>query len=82
MTQLGEGHDVQEIEITADDLVGQTVKQVNAEIPDGCIIAVIGHDGETHVPSADEQLARGDHVTFLGQREAVEGAVRRFHPRD
>ena len=82
MTQLGEGHDVQEIELTADDLVGQTVKEINAEIPDGCIIAVIGRDGETHVPSADEELGRGDHVTFLGQREAVEGAVRRFHPRD
>jgi len=82
MTKLGEGHDVQEIELTATDLAGQTVKEVNAAIPDGCIIAVIGRDGETHVPSADETLQQGDHVTFLGQREAVNGAVRRFHPRD
>jgi len=82
MTQLGEGHDVQEIELTADDLVGQTVSEVNAEIPDGCIIAVIGRNGETHVPSAGERLEAGDHVTFLGSKDAVGGAVRRFHPQD
>lgn len=81
MTKLGEGHDVQEIELTAEDLSGQTVREINSAIPDGCIIAVIGRGEETHVPSADETLTRGDHVTFLGQREAVEGAVRRFHPR-
>jgi len=80
MTKLGEGHDVQEIELTAEDLSGQTVRDINSAIPDGCIIAVIGRGEETHVPSADETLSRGDHVTFLGQREAVEGAIRRFHP--
>jgi len=80
MTKLGEGHDVQEIELTADDLVGQTIREVNSAIPDGCIIAVIGRGEETHVPSADEELDYGDHVTFLGRHEAVEGAVRRFHP--
>ena len=82
MTQLGEGHDVQEIELTAPDLVGRTIREVNADIPDGCIVAVIGRGGETHVPAADETLERGDHVTFLGSRESVTEAVRRFHPRD
>jgi len=82
MTQLGEGHDVQQTDLTAGDLDGQTVREVNAEIPDGCIIAVIGRGEETHVPTADEELARGDHITFLGERGAVEGAIRRFHPRD
>ena len=82
MTQLGEGHDVQQTDLTAGDLEGQTVREVNAEIPDGCIIAVIGRGEDTHVPTADEELARGDHITFLGEREAVEGAIRRFHPRD
>ena len=80
MTTLGEGHDVQEIELTADDLAGQTVREANSAIPDGCIIAVIGRNDGTHVPSADEELARGDHVTFLGREAAVETAVRRFHP--
>ncbi len=82
MNKLGEGHDVQEVELTAQDLVGQTIREVNAEIPDSCIVAVIGRNGETNVPSADEALEYGDHVTFLGRREAVDGAVRRFHPRD
>ena len=82
MNQLGDGHDVQEIELTADDLVGRTINEINAEIPDGCIVAVIGRNGETHVPSADETLQAGDHVTFLGSRDGVKEAVRRFHPRD
>ncbi|MEF8784947.1 MAG: cation:proton antiporter [Haloarculaceae archaeon] len=82
MNALGDDHDVQQIELTADDLVGQTIREVNAEIPAGCIVAVIGRDGETHVPSADESLQYGDTVTFLGQQSAVSGAVRRFHPRN
>jgi NhaP-type Na+/H+ or K+/H+ antiporter len=80
MTKLGEVHDVQEIELTAADLAGQTVREVSGAIPDGCIIAVIGRGDDTHVPLADETLEHGDHVTFLGRRKAVEGAVRRFHP--
>ncbi|MFQ3318281.1 MAG: NhaP-type Na+/H+ or K+/H+ antiporter [Natronomonas sp.] len=82
MTDVEEGHDVQEIEVTAEELAGQTIEAVNARIPDGCIVAAIGRDGETHVPSADDALEYGDSVTFLGDSEAVERAVRRFHPHD
>ena len=82
MAELGEGHDVQEIEITAEDLAGRTIREVNAEIPDGCIVAVVGRGGDTHVPRADERLERGDHVTFVGEASAVAEAVARFHPYD
>ncbi|SDR13686.1 cation:proton antiporter domain-containing protein [Natronobacterium texcoconense] len=82
MTELGEGHDAQEITVTATDLVGSTIAQLDAEIPDGVIVAVIARDGETYVPEADTVLEDGDKVTFLGRESAVRKAVRRFHPHD
>ncbi|WP_175529226.1 cation:proton antiporter domain-containing protein [Natronorubrum texcoconense] len=82
MTQIGEGHDAQEISVTASDLVGSTIAELDAEIPDGCIVAVIAREGETYVPGADTVLEEGDKVTFLGREDAVKAAVRRFHPHD
>jgi NhaP-type Na+/H+ or K+/H+ antiporter len=82
MNELGDGHDVQEIEVTTENLVGEPIEALNAEIPDGCIIAVIACDGETRVPSADDVLERGDRVTFIGDADAVERAVSRFHPHE
>jgi len=82
MNEIGEGHDVQEIEITASDLVGRTIREINEEIPAGCIVAVIGRDEQSHVPDADEALQYGDHITFIGDADAVRRAMRRFHPHD
>lgn len=82
MNELGEGHDVQEVELTAKDLVGQSIREVNPEIPAGCIIVVVGRNGETYVPAADDRLEAGDRVTFAGDEEAVRKALRRFHPHD
>jgi Trk K+ transport system NAD-binding subunit len=82
MNEIGEGHDVQEVEVTAEDLVGKSIEEVNAEIPPGCIVAVVGRAGETHVPDAQETLAEGDHLTFVGDTDAVRRAVSRFHPHD
>ena len=83
MNDLGRSGDVREIEVTAADLVGKTTEELYDELPDGCIIGVISDDGgETHVPSGDHPLERGDHVTFIGQRDAVDRAVKRFHPHE
>jgi Trk K+ transport system NAD-binding subunit len=82
MNELGEGHDVQEVEVTAGDLVDKTIAELNTVLPDGCIVATIGRDGESHVPHADEELRSGDSVTFIGDAGAVKDAVRRFHPHD
>jgi NhaP-type Na+/H+ or K+/H+ antiporter len=82
MNEIGEGHDVQEIEVTADHLIGKTIEEVNAEIPDGCIVAVLGRGGESHVPNADDTLQRNDHITFIGDEDAVRRAMKRFHPHD
>ena len=83
MNELGRTGDVQEIEVTAPDLVGKTIAKVNAEIPDGCIVGLLTHqDGTTEVPTGDHRLQDGDRVTFLGQTEAVDRAIKRFHPHD
>jgi NhaP-type Na+/H+ or K+/H+ antiporter len=82
MNELGDSHDVQEIEVTADDLVGKSIEEVNSEIPDGCIVATIGRDGDARVPSSDDRLERNDRLTFIGDEDAVRRAVNRFHPRD
>ncbi|GAB7020939.1 cation:proton antiporter [Halostagnicola bangensis] len=83
MNELGRTGDVQEIEVTATDLVGKTIADLNAEIPDGVIVGLLTHrDGATEVPTGDHELRDGDRVTFLGQVDAVDRAVKRFHPHD
>jgi len=82
MNELGEGHDAQEITVTAESIAGATIRELGAEIPDGCMVAVLARDEETFVPDAGMTLEAGDRVTFIGQEEAVKTAVKRFHPRD
>jgi Trk K+ transport system NAD-binding subunit len=82
MTEIGEGGDVQEIEVTADDLVGKTIAELDTEIPNGCIIALVSRDGESQVPEEGFTLQYGDHITFLGRDDAVADAIERCHPSD
>ncbi len=82
MTELGEGHDAQEIVVTAAELEGATIRELSAEIPDGVLVAVVARDDETSVPEADTILEAGDRITFIGREEAVRQAVKRFHPHD
>ena len=82
MNELGDDHDVQEIEVTAENLVGKSIGELNAEIPDGVIVAVIGRGDDAHVPSAEDVLEYGDHITFVGDSKAVKRAIKRFHPHE
>ena len=82
MTELGRSGDVQEIEITADDVIGHTIDELGSELPDGCLIALVGRKGENHVPSGEFTLESGDHITVLGRKAAVDDALSRFHPHD
>ncbi len=75
MTELGRSGDVQEIEITAANLVGKTIDELDAELPNGVLIALVGRDGETQVPNKGFTLQNGDHVTFLGRKKAVRNAI-------
>jgi len=80
MTQIGREGDVQEVELTDDDLVGRPVSEVGPELPTGCLIALVTRDGETFVPAAADVLERGDHITVLGNREAVREAMKQINP--
>jgi len=82
MSELGDSHDVQEVEVTSENLAGKSIRDLNAQIPDGTFVAVVSRDGENHVPSADSVLEYGDHVTFIGDTDAVRKAMDRFHPHD
>ena len=82
MNELGDSHDVQEVAVTAENLAGKSIRDLNAQIPDGTFVAVVSRDGENHVPSADSVLEYGDHVTFIGDSDAVRQAMNRFHPHD
>jgi NhaP-type Na+/H+ or K+/H+ antiporter len=80
MTELGRSGDVQEIEITEPSLVGKTIHELDAELPNGVLIALVGRDGNSQVPSRDFTLQSGDHVTFLGRKSAVRDAISLCHP--
>jgi NhaP-type Na+/H+ or K+/H+ antiporter len=82
MTEIGRAGDVQEVEVTSDDLVGKTIEEVDRELPNGAIIALVGRDGDNQVPASDFTLQHGDHLTFLGRKEAVREALEWCHPRD
>ncbi|WP_135853566.1 cation:proton antiporter domain-containing protein [Halorussus salinus] len=81
MTELGRSGDVQEIEVTADDMVGKTIAELDDELPNGVLIALVGRDGESEVPNEEFTLQHGDHITFLGRKESVRQAINRCHPR-
>ncbi|WP_418284322.1 cation:proton antiporter [Halorubrum sp. DTA46] len=82
MNQLGEGHDAQEVTITAETFAGKTIKELGAKLPGGVLIAVVGREDETFVPHGDTVLEPGDRVTLLGDNKAVEKAIKRVHPHD
>ncbi|WP_115865512.1 cation:proton antiporter domain-containing protein [Halorussus litoreus] len=82
MTELGRSGDVQEIEITAEDLVGKTIGELDDELPNGVLIALVGREGNSEIPDSDFTLQHGDHITFLGRKEAVHQAIDRCHPRE
>jgi NhaP-type Na+/H+ or K+/H+ antiporter len=82
MTELERSGDVQEIEITADSVIGLTIRDLDDVLPDGCLIALVGRDGDSQVPERDFELEYGDHLTVLGRNEAVKQALERFHPHD
>jgi NhaP-type Na+/H+ or K+/H+ antiporter/K+/H+ antiporter YhaU regulatory subunit KhtT len=77
MTEVGRAGDVQETALTADEFVGLTIREFDQEIPTGVLIALVGRNGDNHIPDADFTLRRGDRLTLLGDKQAVREAMRR-----
>ena len=75
MRELDEEGDVQEIEVTSKEHAGKTVSELTDELPEGCHLALISRDGANRLPEPDDQIEMGDHLTFIGRREAVRDAI-------
>ncbi len=82
MTELGRSGDVQEIEVTDESLVDRTIGELNDELPEGCIIALVTREEKNTVPKQDHEVKYGDHLTVIGRTDVVHAAIERFHPHD
>ncbi|MFB6086848.1 MAG: cation:proton antiporter [Halodesulfurarchaeum sp.] len=82
MSELGRTGDVQEVEVTDEDLVGRTVTDINPDLPEGCIIALVTRNGENTVPTGEMTIEYGDHLTIIGPRGEVKEAVQWLHPHE
>jgi len=75
MTELDRDGDVQEVEVTDRDTVGKTVSEFRDSLSEDCHLALISQDGTNRLPHADDIISEGDHLTFIGRREAVHEAI-------
>ncbi len=75
MTQLGREGDVQEVEVTNENLIGLTIQEIGEKIPEGCLVALVSRDGETRMPEPTFTVQEDDHLTFLGRTEDVREAM-------
>jgi NhaP-type Na+/H+ or K+/H+ antiporter len=82
MTELGRTGDVQEVEVTEEDIVGLSVDEINPALPDGCMVALVTRGEENTVPTGEMTLEHGDHLTIIGPREGVKEAVKRVDSRE
>lgn len=82
MTELGRSGDVQEIEVTDENLVDRTIGELNEELPEDCMIALVTRNEENTVPETSHQVEYGDHLTVLGRTDSVQEAIKRLHPHD
>lgn len=80
MTELGRTGDVQEIEVTAENLIDTSISDLNHDLPDDVLIALVSRNGESQIPEPDLILRHGDHLTFVGRRDAVHEALNQCHP--
>ncbi len=80
MSEIGHEGEVQEIEVTSEELIGKTIAEIGPELPPRCLIALVSRDGQTIVPDGDCTLERGDRITFIGDAESVTEALSFAHP--
>jgi NhaP-type Na+/H+ or K+/H+ antiporter/Trk K+ transport system NAD-binding subunit len=80
MGDIGEQGDVQEIEVTSDDLVGESIRELGPQLPSDVIVALVARSGETRVPNADFVLEHGDRITLIGDESSVTTAMSFCNP--
>ena len=82
MNELGRAGDVQEIEVTDESLEGRTISELDEELPNGCILALVSRGETNEIPDPDFEIQCGDHLTVLGRTEDVSTALDILHPHD
>lgn len=80
MTEMDRSGDVQEIEVTAPRMIGKTVAELGEKLPEDCHLALISRGNKNRLPQEDDVLEEGDHITFIGRKEAVRTAIADCHP--
>jgi NhaP-type Na+/H+ or K+/H+ antiporter len=80
MSEIGRSGDVQEVELTADELIGMTIDEIDDELPDGVLIALVARNDDARVPTDDFTVEYGDRITIIGEREYVRDAMSFVHP--
>jgi len=80
MSEIGHEGEVQEIEITSDELVGKSISEIGPRLPPRCLIALVSRNGQTIVPDGSCTLEHGDRITFIGDNESVAEALEFAHP--
>ena len=75
MTEVDRIGDVQEVEVTSDEIVDMTVSELVAALPEGCRLALLSRNEANQLPHPDDTIERGDHLTFIGRTEAVDQAI-------
>ena len=75
MTELDRDGDVQEVEVSTEEHAGKTVAELGAELPEDCHLALLSRDEDNRLPHPEDTIERGDHLTFIGRREAVRHAI-------
>jgi Trk K+ transport system NAD-binding subunit len=72
---IEEGGDVQEIRVTNEAFVGQPIGEVRQELPARCLISLVTHEDDSFVPEDDYVLEANDHITIMGEHDAVREAM-------
>jgi len=80
MSEIGRSGDVQEIDVTSEEIIGRTVQEIGPELPDDSLIALVRRDGTTRVPDAEFTLQEGDRITIIGGKDEVKEAIKFVHP--
>jgi NhaP-type Na+/H+ or K+/H+ antiporter/Trk K+ transport system NAD-binding subunit len=80
MDNIGERGDVQEVEVTAEKLVGRSLSEIGPQLPPRCLIALVARNGQTFVPDGEQTIELGDRVTLIGDDEAVREALTFVNP--
>jgi len=82
MTDVGRVGDIQEVEVTNEDIIGKPISEVGPMLPEACLVALVsqGDHDSAEVPTADYVVKEGDHLTLLGRSDSVKKGMAMVDP--